>query len=205
MLLAWAQHQLPPLLLPSGAICTSVTTLAVLSCKADQDCCFIVAIYAGLPGAAELACWTDSLLGIPIQHKLGIRNTTLGAGLPRAIGLHRSDQLYLLLLAVDQRLGIDVTAIDIVLTWQQIARRQVCLNGWQHGMVVDTGGRGRHLRDQVGRVILAGLGQMHGVANPPGVALGFVARLNVIGRANDLGRWRLFVVSPPAQDWGRRV
>jgi hypothetical protein len=82
---------------------------------------------------------------------------------------------------------------------------QVGLDRRQHGMVVDTGGGGRHLRDQVGCVVLAGLGQMHAVTDPAGIALGFVARLNVVGRANDLGRWRLFVARAPAQYRSRRI
>jgi len=63
------------------------------------------------------------------------------------------------------------------------------LNRCRHLNVAQASGGGLDIRDQVGRVPIARLGQVDLVADPAGIALPGVANVRIIGRVKALAGW----------------
>ena len=100
--------------------------------------------------------------------------------------------------AGDQQRGVDVAGIDQVGFRRQAALSQSILNRCRHLNVGRASGSGLDIRDQVGRVPIARLGQVDLVADPAGVALFGVANVGIIGRVKALADRRLVDRVAPA-------
>jgi hypothetical protein len=114
------------------------------------------------------------------------------AGPPAAVRQHRTDQVDGVLgPAGDQQGSVDIAGIDQVGFRQQTTLRQSVLNRCRHLNVTQASSGSLDIRDQVGRVGIARLGQMDLVADPAGVALSGVANIRIIGRVEALADRRL--------------
>ena len=121
------------------------------------------------------------------------------AGPPAAVRQHRAEQVDGMFgPAGDQQRGVDVAGIDQVSFRRQAALSQSILNRCRHLNVAQASGGGLDIRDQVGRVSIARLGQVDLVADPAGLALPGVANVRIIGRVKALADRRLVDRFAPA-------
>ena len=93
--------------------------------------------------------------------------------------------------------GADVASVDRVLAGHQPAG-EALVDSLGHLGVVHGRAGGLHVRDQVGRVRLAGLREVDLVARPAGSALDAVAGVKVIRGGQPLSAWREVLALPPA-------
>ena len=87
----------------------------------------------------------------------------------------------MLYLTVYQQPCVRIPRIHEMLSRQKALRGEVLMNDHWGIKIGGRGGGGQDMRDQVGVVIVAGLSQMHLVAQPIGCALGAIARLDIVG------------------------
>jgi hypothetical protein len=100
---------------------------------------------------------------------------------PAAVRQHRAEQVDgMFSSAGDQQRSVDVAGIDQVSFRRQAALSQSILNRCRHLNVAQASDGGLDIRDQVGRVPIARLGQVDLVADPAGLALPGVANVWIV-------------------------
>jgi len=123
--------------------------------------------------------------------------------LPTGVIRDRANDPHAMLgLTRQQIVGIGVATVDQMLGGQQPFGGQRRVNGGQHRIVLDGGGRRHHVGDQVGAVTVARLGVMPFVADPRNAAFAAVPRFQIVGVVDELTRGRDIRITPPAR---RRV
>ena len=143
-----------------------------------------------LPHPAGLADRAAGDLLVPHDPKGPEIEALAVAGTPAAVRQHRAEQVDGMVgPAGDQQRGVDVAGIDQVGFRRQAALSQSILNRCRHLNVAQASGSGLDIRDQVGRVPIARLGQVDLVADPAGIALPGVANVRIIGRVKALVGW----------------
>lgn len=190
-----------------GTVSLSWADATIIGMKPNDQHVVPVSILCSIPGATQFAFWTGGLLGLPIQAELGDRNPIRRAGLPGRVANDRSHQPHVVVgLTTHQQLGVDIADVQIMLARKQVLGGQIRMDGRRQIAIGSRRRRGSYVSDQVGRVIITGSGYVRLVANPAGVALGLVARLRIIGRADNLrGWWLLSRGSLPDERGGRVV
>ena len=182
MLLAWPNADRARAAFGLGTVAATWTDPTVLGGKPNHHHGVPMHILGRVPCPAQFACWTNCLLRLPVETKLGDCDPSWRVGLPSRVADHWPNHAHTMLsLTCHQHTGVDVANVEIMLTRQQILGRQISLDRRGQIAIGGRGGCGSDVCDQVGCVIITGFGQMGLVADPTGVALGFVARLDVIG------------------------
>jgi hypothetical protein len=112
-------------------------------------------------------------------------------GLPARVAVDWSNQITgVAIPAVQDALGADIACVYQVLGRQHLFCGQVCLNGLQRMLVVQSGRRRFDLGDEMWQGVIAAFAQMDLVPNPLEVALSAIAHFQVIGGTNPLPHGR---------------
>src|SRR5258708_23836910 len=137
-----------------------------------------------MPRTAVLALRTGHDLVIPVDVELGDIEGARGMRLPTRIDVHWPNQVNVVhVTTVKDAFGAEVAGIDEVLLREERLVRQLRLNGFE-GMVILLGrGCRLDLGNELGKVVVAALGQMHLVPNPVEVPLSAVSELRIVRRA----------------------
>ena len=98
----------------------------------------------------------------------------------------------------EQMLSTHIAGINDLFARCHLTLSQLLLDARQPGIIGGRRWRGGDIREQIGQVIIAGFGQMHLITGPFSIALSAVARIAVVGRADqDGGRRRDHGWTPP--------
>jgi hypothetical protein len=177
------------------------TRPAICCRKADLDDVVAVLIVGWRPLPTGAPFRTDGLLGLPIKNKPTASEATGLKCLPVGVGGRRPQQIHAVVaLTGDEQLRVHIARIDHVLRWYEPFALQGVVNRLGHGDIRCGGRCGFHLRHEMGRVWLAGLGQMHLVADPGRAALLALAGVGVVGGVELLRRGGQLVAGAPAGD-----
>lgn len=131
-----------------------------------------------------LVCpWGQRLLGLPIQDK-GLQIVALSGMMLPAIGAEGGANHIDLILGLGrhQEVGIDIAAVEHMGAGQQITCGSIVYDCRSHHAVRRGGRRRDDLRHQIRLARITGLGEVHLIAHPVGLAFTAVARLQVIRR-----------------------
>jgi hypothetical protein len=171
-----------PRLCSPGAERPRVARPAVLEAEAHERRRLALPIDILPPDGRDLALRAPGLLLLPIDRELGEIVGPFGMGLPpldRPHGATQGDPV--LLLAGNEHVRTDLSAIDEMLVWRQVFRAEGLVNGCRALGLIDRSGGRVHLREQVGRGRLTRLADMHHRAGPRRVAFLSVARFRIVG------------------------
>lgn len=103
-------------------------------------------------------------------------------------------------LAVGEDRAIRIARVDQVLPRQEVRTRQRLVDRREHFPIRGRRHGGFDVGDQEGRVRVAGLRDVHFVANPGGAALVGVARFGVVGGVDPARGGREILLPAPAHD-----
>jgi hypothetical protein len=81
----------------------------------------------------------------------------------------------------EQQLGIHIAAVEHVRAGEEIALRQVVVDGGTHDAIRRGRRCGDHLGDQMGLALITGFGEMHLVTHALDVTFGAIAGLWIVG------------------------
>ena len=124
------------------------------------------------PADTVLPFGADRLLALPVDGELAGINALLRVGLPLHIDPSWTDDFNpVLLLATDQNRSRDIAGIEQVLTRGELCLLKIGMDRLRQRLIGCRSCGGSHMRDQMGGVFLARLGDMHFIAGPPRLAL----------------------------------
>jgi hypothetical protein len=119
------------------------------------------------PDDAPLPWGADGVFGVPIDHALGGREAVPGLPWPAAIGHWGTTKVYPVIHTTrPEMVGGDRAHLDELFPWGELAGGLLGLHGGQHGQIGGRGQGGRHLGDQVRRLVVTGCGDRSLVAGP---------------------------------------
>jgi hypothetical protein len=152
------------------------------------------------PVDTGVALGTAGLLGLLLDDK-GLQVIAVPFSPLPTIGPERRTHHIELMrrLGGDQEVGVPRAAVESVCPRQEIPIGQVLLDGGAHDAILRGRWRRHHLRDEIGVVGIAGLGEVERIADPVGLALTAVAGLQVVGRSDAHRGRRLLIPGAPAE------
>ena len=119
---------------------------------------------------------------LPVDHKARDPEAFVGGGLPTRVRRGWADEVNPIAGRTGQQmLPADVAGIEQVLAGEQLARGEIRFDHVGHLHIVRARRHGRDMADQMGRVHVAGFGEVNRVPGPGGLALGVEARVRIIG------------------------
>src|SRR5262249_42450980 len=153
------------------------------------------------PPLAAAPLRTRRLLRLPVNDQPAASEATGLTRLPVRVGGRRPEQIYAVVAPTgDQQLRVHLARIDDMLRWEEPFALQGVVNRPDQSALRGGRGGGFHLRTEMRRLWLAGLGQMHLVADPGRVPLRARAGVRIVGGVERLGSGRQLVAGAPAGD-----
>lgn len=143
------------------------TGLAVLHGARDLHHLMGAVIHGWRPAEAGLPARARGPLLLPIEMEMARIKPLCGLRLPLTIGAHWTEQIHAVLtLAGDQQFSVEVARIDDMRGGQQTLTFERLMDVGCGRAIADGASRGLHMRDDVGRTVLAGLGHMDFISHP---------------------------------------
>jgi hypothetical protein len=134
------------------------------------------------PAEAFVSLWASGPLVFPIDEEVIGIEASLLIGLPLMIPARWTHQVDLvILLTLDQQLGIHIAGIGNMLFWQQVLALETFMNERCSRIIGNRSGGGFDMRDQMRTPFFTRFGQMDLLAHPGRAALFAVMRLDIVG------------------------
>src|SRR5262249_11964825 len=178
VLLARQQPDDPRLLLRSRASGPDRARRTILPREPSLEGHAALRIGIGQPRDALLSRRAGYDLLLPVHREAPLVEALAGTGLPTRVLGHRADDGHtVLLLAVDQYLGIRVPLVDQMLTRKQVALFLRLMHHLDYVVVRCRRRCGLDVDDQIRTVRITRLGEVHLVSDPVRLALDAIPRL----------------------------
>lgn len=143
-------------------------------------------VVEGEPTHALLSCGASSHFSFPVNHKVALLKALTCSCLPARVRSDWPDDINVVVVGTALQSGhVGIAGVDKMLGRQQVLLLQRSVERFKHAVVLHRGRRGQHIHDEMGRICVAGLGDVRLVAGPFHSAFDAVASLNIVGRFDE--------------------